>query len=404
MASLGQGQLKGARAYQNHSLADRDALIKKHIGLVKKVALHIKARLPPQVMLDDLIQSGMLGLIDAVQNFKPEQAASFEAYAMIRIRGEIIDHMRAFDWTPRTVHQNSRAVRAAETRLSQELGRAPTDSEVANEMQIDIKRLHQIRGETVRSQMVCLGETGMSDEVIADLPMIDPLTGRHEDGETPFHALVCSEFTKDIARFISQLPERERQILSLYYDQELNLREIGIVMNMSESRACQLLASAQDHLREDMGPLWVNGYKNPNVKTMGAQFTSSDPNRRAIEQANAARKSYKARSDLFADIDKPEPESDKSEQLLQSSGKIINIGTISFEAQRVFKCIRDPRFAETLTQRFNDGTLSIPFVKYNAHTDLTLNNELNISNNIHSSRPRMTLVDPHAARIAARDW
>lgn len=407
MANLGQGQLKGARAYQSQKIEDRDALVKDYIGLVKKVALHLKARLPPQVDLDDLIQSGMIGLIDAVQNYKRENAASFETYAMIRIRGEIIDNMRSYDWTPRAVHQNTRAMREVRLRLSHSLGRTPTDMEMATELNVTIERYHQMKEESVRAQVKCLGETGMTDEMIAELPVTDPVTGRPEMGDNPYESIASREFKNDLARFISELPKREQQIISLYYDQELNLREIGLVLSLSESRACQLLSSAQERLRSKMGPLWMNNYKDPKVSSLEMHIAHEDSNKAYAESIAKSRLHYAPRTDLFADMEEIVPANEPAEQEhfeANPSGKKVKIGNLCFDGERSFKCVRDARFNKTLTQLAIDGKLKAPEVEITPSLELPVNRKLKIIYNIHSSRPRFLLKDVHAARLAASKW
>ena len=250
MGNLNQAMLKGAKAYEGQRVAERNTLVVKYAPLVKRVALHLKTRLPSYVDANDLIQSGMVGLIDAIQNFKDGQGAAFETYAAIRIRGSIIDQLRQSDWTPRSVHQNTRAIRDALTRLSHELGRPPTDIEVAARLNVDINRYHQMLLESNSSQIMCIEDTGLTDDVIGDRPL-NEISGTNPDDKL-FESLNGLQFRDALAKSIESLPDRERTIVSFYYDQELNLREIGMIMGISESRTCQILAQALVRLRGDL--------------------------------------------------------------------------------------------------------------------------------------------------------
>lgn len=231
----------GAKAYQEHSKIQRNEQVIKYAPLVKRIALHIKARLPACVELDDLIQSGMLGLMDACAHYEDGHGASFETYASIRIRGSIIDEMRASDWTPRSVHQGTRQISEAISKLSNKLGREPKDTEIAAELNISIDKYHQMLLDSSTSQIIGIEDLGVTDDVITDA------TDNKED--KLFNLLASSEFKKSLASAIAKLPQKEQHVLALYYDEELNLREIGQVLDLSESRACQILSQAMARLR-----------------------------------------------------------------------------------------------------------------------------------------------------------
>lgn len=259
MANLSQSLLKGAKAYQGQNVVDRNELVVKYAPLVKRVAMHLKARLPASVDVNDLVQSGMIGLIEAIQNFKEGQGATFETYASIRIRGAIIDQLRQSDWTPRSVHQNTRAIRDAMLKLSHEKGRPATDTEIAAYLNVDINRYHQMLLDSNTSQVMGIEDTGLTDDVIGDKPLSEIV------GQTPedklFDALNGVQFRDALAHAISQLPQREREILTFYYDQELNLREIGLIKGISESRTCQILSQAVMRLRSSLED-WANPPKS----------------------------------------------------------------------------------------------------------------------------------------------
>lgn len=235
------GMLNGAKVYQAQQRLDMNSLVQRYAPLVKRIALHLKARLPACVELDDLIQSGMIGLMDAASHYEEGHGAVFETYASIRIRGSMIDEMRQSDWAPRSVHQNSRNISNAISKLSNQLGREPKDAEIALELGVDLDKYHQMLSDTSSSQMIGIEDLGVSFDVLA------------EDGDNTkdklFDVLATSKFKKALALAISNLPEREQQVLALYYDEELNLKEIGRVLDLSESRICQLLSQSMARLR-----------------------------------------------------------------------------------------------------------------------------------------------------------
>ena len=235
------GMLSGAKAYQAQSRQDMSAIVENYAPLVKRIALHLKTRLPASVEVDDLIQSGMIGLMDAVTHYEEGHGAAFETYATIRIKGAMIDEMRQSDWAPRSVHQNTRSISAAINKLSHELGREPKDTEIANELGIDLEKYNQMLTESVSTQMIGIDDLGVSDDVIAE-------GGDHRKDKL-FEMLATSKFKVALAQSIMKLPEREQQVLALYYDEEMNLKEIGSVLDLSESRICQLMSQSMARLR-----------------------------------------------------------------------------------------------------------------------------------------------------------
>ena len=241
----------GAQAYLQQKKDTRYLEIEKFAPLVKRIALHLKARLPASVEVDDLIQSGMLGLMDALQNFEEGHGAVFETYASIRIRGAMIDEMRASDWAPRSVHRNTREISQAITVLSHRLGRGPKDVEIAAELKVSVEKYRQMLLDSSTSQMIGIEDLGVSEDVLSA-----DSSSNHED--KLFNALATSEFRQALAKAISELPTREQQVLAFYYDEELNLREIGQVLEVSESRVCQILSQAMARLRSLLHDWTVN--------------------------------------------------------------------------------------------------------------------------------------------------
>lgn len=235
------GMVNGAKAYQAQVQVDMAQMVDKYAPLVKRIALHLKARLPASVELDDLIQSGMIGLMDAITHFEDGHGAVFETYASIRIRGAMIDEMRQSDWAPRSVHQNARSISSAITKLSHLLGREPKDTEIANELGVDLDKYNQMLLDSSSSQMIGIEDLGVTDDVIAE--------GSDNRKDMLFDVLATSKFKRSLAEAIKKLPEREQQVLALYYDEELNLKEIGQVLELSESRICQLMSQSMARLR-----------------------------------------------------------------------------------------------------------------------------------------------------------
>lgn len=238
MANLGQTKVKGAKAYQGQQIVDRNSLVIKYAPLVKRVALHLKSRLPSSVDLNDLIQAGMIGLIESIHHYKEGQGAVFETYASIRIKGAMLDDLRQSDWTPRGVHQNTRAIRESMSRLSHRYGRPATDVEIASDLNVDINRYHQMLLDSNASQVIGIEDTGLTDDVISGNVSSDEIEDKL------FESLNDNQFKEALKRAIESLPERESKIVSFYYEQELNLREIGLILGISESRTCQILSQA----------------------------------------------------------------------------------------------------------------------------------------------------------------
>ncbi|NVK42658.1 MAG: RNA polymerase sigma factor FliA [Oceanospirillaceae bacterium] len=217
-------------------------LIEQYAPLVKRIAYHLLARLPSSVVLEDLIQAGMIGLLEAARKYNPGKGASFETYAGIRIRGAIIDEVRRGDWTPRSVHRNSRRVSDAIHQLEARLGRDASDAEVAAEMGISVGDYHALLQDSMESRLFSFEELANPDDDNAgeQFASLDP---------EPGSLVADSAFTQALARAIEGLPERERLVLSLYYDEQLNLKEIGQVLGVSESRVSQIHSQAAHRLR-----------------------------------------------------------------------------------------------------------------------------------------------------------
>ena len=224
---------------------DPRQLIEQHGTLVRRIAHHLVARLPSSVSVEDLVQSGMIGLLEAAGNFDPGRGASFETFAGIRIRGAMLDEVRRGDWSPRSVHRNARRVAEAIRGVELRSGGEASDVAVARELGVTLDEYHGMLQDTAGSRLFSL------DELIESDSATDSLT--RGPGDDPAEGAVQERLVAAIAQAIDALPERERLVLSLYYDEELNLKEIGLVLEVSESRVSQILSQATKRLRARLG-------------------------------------------------------------------------------------------------------------------------------------------------------
>ena len=231
-----------AAAYQQQT--DKSQLVERHASLVKRIAHHLMARLPASVLVDDLIQSGMIGLLEAARNFDGSKGASFETFAGIRIRGAMLDEIRKVDWTRRSVHKNGMEITEAISQVEGETGRDARDVDIAAKMNVSMQDYHQMLNEVNAGKLVGIEDLGVSEDVIS--------TEKNRGSDAPLEDLMQGAFQKALAHAITTLPEREAIVLSLYYDEELNLREIGEVLDVSESRVSQIHSQAMLKLKSRM--------------------------------------------------------------------------------------------------------------------------------------------------------
>ena len=217
-------------------------LIEEYTPLVRRIAHHLMARLPSHVILDDLLQAGMMGLLEAAKRYDSSKGASFETYAGIRIRGAIIDEVRRGDWTPRSVHRNARRVSQAIAQVENRTGRDASDAEVSAEMGIGVAEYHALLQDSLDSRLFSYDQlTDDSEETPSEqFVASDPDPGHEHEGDG---------FKLALAQAIGALPERERLVLALYYDEELNLKEIGQILGVSESRVSQIHSQAALRLK-----------------------------------------------------------------------------------------------------------------------------------------------------------
>lgn len=226
-------------------------LLAQHAPLVRRLALQLIAKLPASVDLDDLIQAGMLGLLDAANRYHDDQGAKFETYASQRIRGAMLDELRANDWVSRGLRQSSRSVAKAVHAKEQKLGRAPTEGEIAQELQLPLPAYQQLLQEIHGCQLVYYDDFDRNDQENGFLDQ--QCRGGQGDSNGPLEKLLENGLRQRLVAAIDAIPERERLLLSLYYEEEMNLREIGAVMEVSESRVCQLHSQVISRLRGILG-------------------------------------------------------------------------------------------------------------------------------------------------------
>ncbi len=219
-----------------YNQCERQETVEKHAPMVKRIAYHLKSRMPANVQLDDLIQAGMVGLLEAANNYDASQGASFETYAGIRIRGAMLDDVRRNDWAPRSVHRNNRRVADVVRKIENEKGRDARDTEIAEALEIDIDEYNRILQDASGHKILSFDDVGCGEESL--------LNSVPNPQSEILEVLQKDDMQSIVARAIASLPERERLVMALYYDKELNLREIGAVIGVSESRISQIHSQA----------------------------------------------------------------------------------------------------------------------------------------------------------------
>jgi RNA polymerase sigma factor for flagellar operon FliA len=221
-----------------------EEVLQEHLPMVRFLALRIRERLPQHVEMEDLISAGVVGLMDALQKFDPKKKVQFRTYAQFRVRGAMLDSLRALDWGPRDLRRKGRAVEEAIRSLSAALGKAPSEAEVAAEMGLELSAYQQLLGELSGLEMGSLNVIPADEggiEAVAQIP-----AGPQDD---PFLQCQSSQMRRRLAEAIETLPDRERLVLTLYYYEELTMREVGAAMGVVESRVSQLHSSAMARLR-----------------------------------------------------------------------------------------------------------------------------------------------------------
>lgn len=233
---------------------EEERVLLEHLPIVRFLARRIHERLPQHVDMEDLLSAGVVGLMDAFAKFDPAKKVQFRSYAQFRIRGAILDSLRTLDWSPRELRRKGRAVEEAIRSLTSRLGRAPSESETAAEMGISLEAYQQLLGELKGLEIGTLHlerNEDSGEEELAYLP------GRPD--EDPLYRCLRGEMAERLAAAIENLPERERLVMTLYYYEEMTMREIGLALGVVESRVSQIHASAVLHLRAALSDLSSHG-------------------------------------------------------------------------------------------------------------------------------------------------
>lgn len=235
--------------YTATGLNDKEQCLQKYSHLVKRLAHQMMVRLPSSVQIDDIVQAGMMGLLDAASRYDEFHGAQFETYATQRIRGAMLDELREADWLPRSLRRDMRRIETSVSRLQQKLGRSPSEAEIASDMEIPLAEYQQMLHAACGAQLVYYEDFQSDDR--------EDFFERFElsDKASPLDLLADERFRAELVRAIENLPERERMLMGMIYEQEMNLREIGEVLGVGESRVSQLHSQAVARLRS-----WMKGY------------------------------------------------------------------------------------------------------------------------------------------------
>jgi len=232
--------------YTATGLNDKEQCLREHSHLVKRLAHQMMARLPSSVQVDDIIQAGMMGLLDAASRYDEFHGAQFETYATQRIRGAMLDELREADWLPRGLRSGVRRIEKSISRLQQKLGRPPNETEIAADMEVSLAEYQQMLNMTCGAQLLYYEDLHGEDQ--------EDYLERFEIGAnaSPLDLLEDERFKAELACAIGNLPERECMLMGMLYEQEMNLREIGEVLGVGESRVSQLHSQAVARLRGSM--------------------------------------------------------------------------------------------------------------------------------------------------------
>lgn len=222
---------------------DKEDFVDEFAPLVKRIAYHMMAKLPASVQVDDLIQAGMMGLLDAINRYEGSYGRQFESYAAQRIRGSILDELRDADWLPRSIRKKMRQIEAAVNSLEQRNGCAPSEQDLAEELQMSLDDYHSTLQSARGAQLIYYEDFQQDDEE----PFLDRLCV--DDEGNPLNVLIDENLRVLLVQAIENLPPREKMVMGMHYEQEMNLREIGEVLGVSESRVCQLHTQAIARLR-----------------------------------------------------------------------------------------------------------------------------------------------------------
>jgi len=233
--------------YSATGISDKEQCLKEYAPLVKRIAHFMMLKLPNSVQVDDMIQAGMIGLLDAAGRYDELRGAQFETYASQRIRGAMLDELRGADWLPRSMRSDMRKIEAAINRVQQRLGKSPAESDIAKEMGMSLPDYQQLLQESRGAQLMYYEDFHNAED--------EDFFERYEtDGRSnPLEVLKDERFRGALVNAIENLPEREKLLMAMHYEQDMNLREIGEVLGVGESRVCQLHSQAVARLRSMLG-------------------------------------------------------------------------------------------------------------------------------------------------------
>ncbi len=232
----------------------KERIVLEHTALIRYIVNRIAVRLPSHIDLDDLHNTGVIGLMDAIDKYDPEKNCKFKTYAEFRIKGAILDQLRSLDWVPRSIRQKSRRLEQAYSEVEQRLGRSATENEIADSLGLQLPEFHFLLNQVRGISMVNLDELRASGD--SDQPLYGDI---FEDvkAENPFASLKVRELRQAVAECIGSLPEKERLVVSLHYYEDLNMKEIGNVLGITESRVCQIHTKAVARLRSKLRSVLV---------------------------------------------------------------------------------------------------------------------------------------------------
>ena len=233
--------MKATSAYAVNGQVPSEALVEQYAPMVKRIGVHLRGRLPDNIELDDLIQVGLMALLEAAKQYSPSKGASFQTYASIRVRGAMLDEVRSNDWAPRSVYRTQRQIAAAISAVENRTGAAAKPGAIADELGVTLEEYFRMLSTTSSARMFSFEQSENTPDVAAST-----ISG---DGVDPCRELESVEFRQEIIAAIKSLPELDALVLSLYYDDELNFKEIGAVLGVSESRVCQLHGQALARVR-----------------------------------------------------------------------------------------------------------------------------------------------------------
>ncbi|HTV56682.1 MAG TPA: FliA/WhiG family RNA polymerase sigma factor [Terriglobia bacterium] len=247
---------------------DRDRLLMENLPQVHYIAKRIHDRLPPHVPLEDLVNAGIVGLLEAIRNYDAARGTQVKTFAELRIRGAILDSLREMDWSPRALRRKSRQLEESHRRLRRVLERSPSEQELANDMQLSVEDLRallcDLRGLNLGSIQALEQEDGKGERVLKYSP--------NSPDEDPYYLCLQSELRRYLAMAVDELPDRERKLLALYYKEDLTMKEVGVVLGIGEGRVSQIHSAAMARLRVTMQEL------------LGARPRSSSPRQKPTEE------------------------------------------------------------------------------------------------------------------------